>query len=246
MSDEKHDECGIVAVHGDAAGVKIFYALRVIQHRGQEAAGIAVYNNGIKCVRGMGLVHEVFTVSNLQDLEGRMGIGHVRYSTTGTSCIENAQPVVVSSAVGDVALAHNGDIVNAPALREELRSKGWAFITTTDSEIIIRLLANELAKSKDVVIALRNIMKLLIGSYSLVVLAEGKVYGIRDPFGIKPLCIGRIGENLGIASESVVFDTLDAGEFVRDVQPGEIVEIGEGGIKPYVAFREKYKAHCMF
>ena len=246
MSREKHDECGIVAVQGDAAGVKVFYSLRVIQHRGQEAAGIAVFNNGVKCVRGMGLVHEVFSVENLQNLEGRMGIGHVRYSTTGTSCIENAQPVVVSSVVGDIALAHNGDIVNAASLREELRSRGWAFITTTDSEVIIRLLANELARSKDVVVALRNMMKTLVGSYSLVILAQGRIYGVRDPLGIKPLCLGRIGDMFGIASESVVFDTLDAAEFVRDVQPGEIVEVSENGLKSYVAFKEKFKAHCMF
>jgi len=246
MNHEKKEECGVVAIHGDAAGVKAFYALRVIQHRGQEAAGIAVFNNGIRCIRGMGLVHEVFSVDKLQSLEGRVAIGHVRYSTTGTSCIENAQPVVVTSVIGDIALAHNGDIVNAVSLREELRNRGWAFITTTDSEIIIRLLANELIKTKDVILALKGMMKALVGSYSLVILAQGRLYAVRDPLGIKPLCLGRIGDTFGVASESVVFDTLDAAEFMRDVNPGEVIEISDAGLRSYTIMNERFKAHCMF
>lgn len=226
--------------------MKLYYALRVIQHRGQESAGIAVLNHTIRSMRGMGLVHEVFTPEKLQTLEGRVGIGHVRYSTTGSSSLENAQPVTVNSVIGDIALAHNGDIVNADTVREDLRAKGWAFITTTDSEIIIRLLANEVARCKDMVVALRGLMKMLVGSYSLVVLANGKLYGVRDPLGVKPLCIGRIGDGYGVASESVVFDTLDASEFMRDVKPGEIIEVDGNGISSYQTIRERFKAHCMF
>ncbi len=223
----------------------IYYSLRALQHRGQEAAGIATFNGSIGCERGIGLVHEVFNDEKLNSLQGMIGIGHVRYSTTGSSIIQNAQPVVVSTMIGDVALAHNGDIVNSQLLRDNLKEKGWAFITTSDSEVIIRLLANEIASTHDINKSLSKVMKKLVGSYSLTVLINDRIFAVRDPLGIKPLCLGRLKDSYIIASESVVFDAIGA-EFVRDVMPGEIVEISGKGMESIQTSVPKYHAHCMF
>jgi amidophosphoribosyltransferase len=169
----------------------------------------------------------------------------VRYSTTGTSSLENAQPVVVSTAYGEIALAHNGDIVNADALRAELQEKGWAFATSTDSEIIVRLLANELTVSGDMVKAIKNLTRILAGSYSLAILFAGKVFGLRDPHAIKPLVLGKLQNGYGIASETVVFDFL-GGTALRDVAAGEVVVIDNKGYTSHGARSNAPKAHCMF
>jgi len=216
------DKCGIVAVaSNEPVSRELYYALRILQHRGQESAGIVTFDGETRSKRGMGLVHEVFSKSDLDALAGRAGIGHVRYSTTGSSVIDNAQPIVVSTAHGDIALGHNGDIVNAGLLREELTRKGWAFMTTSDSEVIVRLLANELAKSGDVKRALKEVTRRLIGAYSLVLMINGTAYAVRDPLAIRPLCIGERDGSYMATSESVVFDTLGY-KFVRDLKPGEI------------------------
>lgn len=223
----------------------IFYALRVLQHRGQESAGIGVFSNGIKCIKGMGLAHQALKADDVRNLKGEMGIGHVRYSTFGTSTIENAQPIVVSTNYGDIALAHNGEIVNAGAIMDELKKKGWAFITSSDSEIAVRLLANDIANTGDPVRSLKNLMSMIQGSFSMTIMIDNRVFAIRDPLGIRPLCIGRTKSGFAAASESVVFDTL-GGEFIRDVEPGEIVELLPGEAKSIKTGLAKGRAHCMF
>jgi amidophosphoribosyltransferase len=219
--------------------------LRVLQHRGQESAGIAVYNNGIKVIKGMGLAHQALKTEAVRDLKGDRGIGHVRYSTFGSSTIENAQPFVVSTNYGDIALCHNGEIVNADNIMSELKKKGWAFITSSDSEIAVRLLANDIANTGDPVKSLRNLMSMLHGSYSMTIMIGNRVFAIRDPLGFRPLCIGRTKVGYAAASESVVFDTL-GGEFIRDVEPGEIVELLPGEVKSTKTGLAKGRAHCMF
>jgi len=219
--------------------------LRVLQHRGQESAGIAVYNNGIKVIKGMGLAHQALKPEDVRNLKGDRGIGHVRYSTFGTSTIENAQPIVVSTNYGDIALCHNGEIVNAQKIMDELKKKGWAFITSSDSEIAVRLLANDIANTGDPVKSLRNLMAMLQGSFSMTIMIDNRVFAIRDPLGIRPLCIGRTKVGYAAASESVVFDTL-GGEFIRDVEPGEIIELLPGEAKSTKTGLAKGRAHCMF
>ncbi len=244
--EHPQDECGIFAIASISnVSVDIFYALRVLQHRGQESAGIAVYNKGIKAIKGMGLAHQALKPDDINSLKGELGIGHVRYSTVGSSTIENAQPIVVSTNYGDIALAHNGEIVNADKIMDDLKKKGWAFITSSDSEIAVRLLANDIANTGDPVKSLKNLMTMLQGSYSMAIMIDNRVFAIRDPLGIRPLCVGRTKTGYAAASESVVFDTL-GGEFIRDVEPGEIVEMLPGEIKSVKTGLAKGRAHCMF
>jgi amidophosphoribosyltransferase len=244
--DHPQEECGIFAIASVAnVSIDIFYALRVIQHRGQESAGIAVYNNGIKAIKGMGLAHQALKTDDVNNLKGQLGIGHVRYSTVGSSNLENAQPIVVSTNYGDIALAHNGEIVNADKIMDELKKKGWAFITSSDSEIAVRLLTNDIANTGDPVRSLKNLMSMLQGSYSMTIMIDNRVFAIRDPLGFRPLCVGRTKSGFAAASESVVFDTL-GGEFIRDVEPGEIVEMLPGEIRSIKTGLSKGKAHCMF
>ena len=241
------EACGIVGIVSTrAVAFPLYFGLRSLQHRGQESAGIATYDDKIKCVKGMGLVHEVFQ-DNPTDLPGTCGIAHVRYSTTGSSKLENAQPVVASSSEGDIALAHNGDIVNADEIRRELKKQGWAFITTTDSEVLIRLLANEVAGTENLARAVRNLMNRIVGSYSLVVLIKDRVLAIRDPLGIKPLCIGALPDKAGYvcASETCALDALGA-EYIRDVEPGEMVELTLKELKSQRLSSARHPAHCMF
>ena len=240
------EKCGIIGCAGqDPVATDLYYGLRILQHRGQESAGIAVYDGEVRAKRGMGLVHEVFTKEDLTSLQGAAGIGHVRYSTTGSSVLENAQPIVARTSYGDVALAHNGDIVNASELREDLSKKGWAFMTTSDSEVIIRLLANELVSSGDPRRALKEFTSRLNGAYSLALLINDTVYAIRDPYAIRPLCIGERDGHMMIASESVVFDALGY-KFLRDLRPGEIVELHPRSFESFRLPHPNHTAHCMF
>jgi amidophosphoribosyltransferase len=247
IQDEPEDHCGVVglALSCDALP-SLKKALRIIQHRGQEAAGVAVFDGGrIQYLRGMGLVHEVLSGRAYNALSGNVGIGHVRYSTTGSSVAENSQPITVNTLAGDVALAHNGDIVNAGKLRAKLQSEGWAFLTTSDTEIIIRMMATELSQSPDPIRAIKNVMKVIDGSYSLTVMLGTRVFGVRDPMGFRPLCIGKLPSGYAVSSESSVFDVL-GGELVRDVAPGEIVEITPTGFMSTKTVSPPHKAHCMF
>jgi amidophosphoribosyltransferase len=245
------DHCGVVGIvsTGQApAAPLVYYALHALQHRGQESAGMSVHDgSATRTHRAMGLVDQVFPGEVVTALQGKVGIGHVRYATTGASAIENAQPVVVESQVGTLALAHNGDVVNSAQLREGLKAKGWAFLTTADTEVAVRLLANELAQTDNKVRAIRNVMKQLTGSYCFVVLLGDTVFAVRDPLAIKPLCYGHLPHNGGfvVASESTALNILDA-KLVRDVAPGEIIELTPKGAIAHPPASAGEVAHCMF
>lgn len=246
--DKAEHKCGVVGVSCERNAASYIYgSLRILQHRGQNSAGIAVSSDQetIKAVRGLGLAHEVFNRENLSSLTGRSGIGHVRYPTTGDDMLENAQPLVLSSGVGDLALAHNGDIVNSESLRERLEDEGWAFFSTTDTELVIRMIVNELKDLVDPVKAIRNALRRIEGGYAFTLMIGSKVFGIRDPLGIRPLALGKIPSGYAVASESVVFDML-GGKLIRDVLPGEIIELTAEDYVSYPSPSIGERANCMF
>ena len=245
------DKCGIVGAYSHNKSInisrQIYYSLYALQHRGQESAGISAYNGDeISTFRGMGLVCDVFNNGNMEGMDGHVGIGHVRYSTTGKSKIENSQPFFSEFDSGTIAIAHNGDIINSMELRCELELSGYKFKSTTDSEVICHLLTREYLKTKEMVEVIRNVTKMLTGSYSLVILVNNDLFVVRDPSGIKPLSMGEMDDLTLVASETVAFDVLGA-KYVRDVEPGEILHINEN-IKSYkIPDEEKpRRAHCMF
>ena len=241
------EACGVIGMcsPGPVADY-IYFGLRIIQHRGQESAGISVFEDGKHTIlKGMGLVHQVMHKEQLAQLKGTQGIGHIRYSTFGASALQNVQPFVVQTVYGEVSLGHNGEIVNAEEMRTDLKKQGWAFMTSSDSEIIVRLLANELSVTGDPVKSIKNLMGIIDGAYSLAIMIGDRVFGVRDPYAIRPLCIGKLNGGWAVASESVIFDNLD-GEFIRDVEGGEIVEMTCDGPKSWRYPSPKEKAHCMF
>ena len=244
--DKLKEECGVFGIYAPDQEVArlTYYGLYALQHRGQESAGIAVSDGrSISVHKGMGLVSEVFSDSVVENLKGKMAIGHVRYSTTGSSLLANAQPLVVHYQKGMMALAHNGNLTNAAELREELGKNGAVFQTTIDSEVIINLITRY---SRDTLEdALVKTMMDLRGAYALVILAEGKVFGLRDPHGVRPLCIGQIGDRFCLASESCALDTIGA-EFIRDVEPGEIVAIDEEGLHSRQGLTKTAHSSCAF
>lgn len=244
------DKCGVAGVwfdkekNKDAAALYIYYALQALQHRGQESSGIAITNgNTVVADKGMGLVTDYFNRDRLQKLSGHAGIGHVRYSTTGSSRLENCQPLTVSFKGGTICIAHNGNLVNYRELKKELESDGRIFTSDSDTEVVAHLLVKELMRN-DLVEAVRETMRKLVGSYSLVILIDDKVIGVRDPLGFKPLCIGRLENGYIITSESCAIDTLN-GELLRDVAPGEMVVLSDK-IQSHKLYRSKNHAHCMF
>jgi len=244
--DKPKEECGVFGIYAPDQEVArlTYYGLYALQHRGQESAGIAASDGrSINVHKGMGLVSEVFSDSIMQGLKGKMAIGHVRYSTTGSSLLANAQPLVVHYQTGMMALAHNGNLTNAADLREELGKKGAVFQTTVDTEAIINLISRYRRDSFED--ALVKTMMDLRGAYALVILAEDKLFGMRDPHGIRPLCIGKIGRYYCLASESCALDTIGA-EFVRDVEPGEIVAIDEEGLHSRRGLNKTKRAACAF
>jgi len=235
------EKCAVFGAKSDTDVFEsIYYALHSMQHRGQESAGIAVSNDKIRGHKGMGLVADVFKNAYIS---GSVGIGHVRYSTTGDSVIENAQPFIINYAKGSFAIAHNGNIVNQRDLRQTLELAGSSFTTTSDTELIAKLIAHEHVKCGDFVGAIQSTMKQLVGSYSLTLVHNGAIYGVRDPGGIRPLCIGQKDKNFYIASESCALDIIGA-KLLRDVKPSEIVVISDT-LKSYSGPKEKV-CHCMF
>lgn len=244
--DKPKEECGVFGIYAPELEVArlTYYALYALQHRGQESAGIAVSNGRkIDVYKGMGLVSEVFSAHQIENLSGKMAIGHVRYSTTGSSLVANAQPLVVYYQQGMMALAHNGNLTNALELREELGKDGVVFQTTIDSEIIVKLIARyRRGNLEDSII---KTMLDLQGAYALVILAENKLVGVRDPYGLRPLCIGQVGGRYCLASESCALDTIGA-EFVRDVLPGEIITIDEEGLHARQGLPARKFAGCSF
>lgn len=254
--DVLHEECGILGMYdfdGENVASSIYYGLFALQHRGQESCGIAVSDTSgpkgsVKSYKGMGLVNEVFTPEHLESLQGDIGVGHVRYSTAGASSRENAQPLVLNYVKGTLALAHNGNLINANELRKDLEYTGAIFQTTIDSEVIAYHIARERLKSGTAEEAVRRACMKLKGAYALVVSSPRKLIGARDPYGFKPLCIGKRDNSYIIASETCALDTIGA-EFVRDVYPGEVVTITqEGGIESdmSMALPREQEARCIF
>jgi amidophosphoribosyltransferase len=240
-----HESCGVFGVY--APGINVaqttFFALFALQHRGQESAGIAVTDgHEIKIHTRMGLVSQAFTETDLALLTGYISIGHNRYSTTGSSRPTNAQPIVAKSEGVTIALAHNGNIINSKPLRDELQERGYHFHTSIDSEVIANLILSSPAQNWQEKI--EYAMHRLQGAYSLVILTENKLLGVRDPFGVRPLCLGTIDGGWCIASESCALDHIGA-QFVREIEPGEIVVIDSQGVKSFKREDGK-KAICIF
>ena len=256
-SDELHEECGVFGIYdfdGEDVASAIYYGLFALQHRGQESCGIAVSDTQgpkgkVLSYKGMGLVNEVFRPEHLDGLRGDIGVGHVRYSTAGQSVRENAQPLVLNYVKGTLALAHNGNLINALELREQLVYSGAIFQTTIDSEVVAYLIARERVKCENVQQAVASAMKQIKGAYSLVLMSPRKLIGARDPYGFKPLCIGKRDNAYVLASESCALDTIGA-EFVRDVEPGEIVTItkkdGVISDRSMCLPKQSQQARCIF
>ncbi len=247
MRDYLKDKCGVFGIYNHKDAARLTYlGLYALQHRGEESAGIAVSDGeNFQYHKAMGLVGDVFSDEILNKLPGHMAIGHVRYSTTGSSLLKNAQPLLVEYSRGTIAIAHNGNLVNAKILRDELEAYGSIFQTTVDSEIIIHLIANPTyGKLED---ALVNSLKRIKGAYSLVLMTEKELIGVRDPSGFRPLCLGALGDSFVLASETCALDLIDA-KFVREIEPGEVVFINSKGVRSIKPFeKEKTKlAHCIF
>jgi amidophosphoribosyltransferase len=243
----KH-ECGVFAVFGHPKAAELtYFGLYALQHRGQESAGIVTATGPgetFRVHRGMGLVSQVFNEPVLKQLAGDRAIGHVRYSTTGASHLKNAQPIVVDCSKGQVAIGHNGNLVNANFLRDELETYGSIFQTTTDSEIIVHLMAQPHGGNREG--SLIYTLSKIAGAYSLVILTEREIVGTRDAFGFRPLVIGKLDEAYVLASETCALDLIGA-ELVREVEPGEIVIIDETGLRSLKPFVKKDReAFCMF
>lgn len=248
------DKCGIVGIHcpDESKNVTsfVYYCLYALQHRGQESAGIATFNQetGLNHHCGMGLITDVFDDDLIQNLHGNMSIGHVRYSTTGQSKLENSQPFVTDFGDGFIAMAHNGDIVNSDELKKELIDQGFYFKSDSDSEVICYMLKKEhYDNGKNVLDAIEAVCKKLVGSYALTILVDGELYGVRDPMGIKPLAVAKRDDEFILASETVAFDVINA-EYVRDIVPGEVVYFDNDEINSHMLESAgKCKlSHCMF
>lgn len=250
------EECGVFGIYdfdGKDVASTIYYGLLALQHRGQESCGIAVSDTAgpkgkVSSSKDMGLVNEAFTPEILEKLKGDIGVGHVRYSTAGSSTRENAQPLVLNYVKGTLGLAHNGNLINAPELRRELEYTGAIFQTTIDSEVIAYHIARERLNSKSVEEAVGRAMQKIKGAYSLIVMSPRKLIGARDPFGFRPLCIGKRDNAYILASESCALDTVGA-TLVRDVEPGEIVTISpEKGIESdkSMCIPKEQHARCVF
>ncbi len=240
-----HESCGVFGVYAPNEDVArlTFFALFALQHRGQESAGIATADGGrLQVYARMGLVSQVFSEDSLSQLSGDIAIGHNRYSTSGSSRISNAQPIIVGSGSNTIAIAHNGNIINAQHLYEELSSQGYIFRTSSDTEVIANLILS--STEKNWVDRIRHAMRRLQGAYSLAIMTNDSLFGVRDPFGVRPLCLGTINGGWVLASESCALDHIGA-DFVREIELGEIVSITENGVDSY---REEVsrKGLCIF
>lgn len=250
---ELKEACGVFGIYeldGGNVVSSIYYGLTALQHRGQESCGMAVSRTegeagNIQFHKDLGLVSEVFREDTLDKMTGDIGIGHVRYSTTGASVAENAQPLVLSYIKGTLALAHNGNLVNTPELKWELIQNGAVFHTTTDSEVIAFHIARERVHSNSVEEAILRTARKLRGAYGLVIMSPRKLIGVRDPYGLKPLCLGKKENAYVLASESCALASVGA-EFIRDVKPGEMVTISREGIESNKELSTGKHAHCVF
>ena len=248
MFDKPREECGIFGVYAEGEDVArlTYFGLFGLQHRGQESAGIAVSDGAkLRMFKDMGLVTQVFDESILGDLKGHIAIGHNRYSTTGSSVWQNAQPVVCESAqFGTIAIAHNGNLVNTTDLRAELEEQGETFESTTDSEVIAKMIAQSRADTIEEAIV--DMMRRVIGAYSLLVLTRDKMVGLRDPHGIRPLCLGRLNSDHYVLSSETCALNLIGGRFMREIEPGEMITIDRSGVKEVQAVPTARHALCAF
>jgi len=245
MLDKFHDECGVVGVYGHPDAANLAYlGLYALQHRGQESAGIAASNNGKMHLEvGMGLVADVFSDVRLKKLPGNIAIGHNRYSTTGGSRIKNAQPCLIEYAGGTMAMGHNGNLVNASEIRKKLGAEGAIFQSTNDSEVIVHLMAQSRRNLfVDRAVAALSQVK---GAYSIVLMSENELIAARDPQGFRPLCLGKLDGAYIVASESCVMDLLEA-EFIREIEPGELIFINQFGVKSFYPFPKTVTKQCVF
>ncbi len=239
------EECGVFAVYGHEDAAKLtYFGLYALQHRGQESAGIVASDGkSVTEYKAMGLVSEVFNEARLKSLKGHLAIGHVRYSTTGSSVLQNAQPFKVCHAGCTLAVAHNGNLINATEIRRALEAKGSIFQTTMDSEVVVHLIAK--SRSQGLEEGVRHTMSLIKGAYSIVLLTEEAIVGFRDPYGLRPLCIGRLNGSYILCSETCALDLIQA-EYVRDVEPGEVVIVDENGLRSFKALESRRRANCIF
>jgi len=245
LRDGPRDECGVFGIHAPGRDVArlTYFALYALQHRGQESAGIATAQSGhIMAMRDQGLVSQVFDEQRLRALQGDMAVGHVRYSTTGASSWENSQPVWRADK-RELALAHNGNLINAVELHGELRERGVTFRSTSDSEVIAALLSTHEADSVESAVA--DVMGRAEGAYSTVTMTKDRVVAFRDPAGLRPLSLGMLGDRYCVASETCAFDIIGA-RFLRDVEPGEIVTLTDGGLRTRMGVRSERQALCVF
>ena len=251
--DKLHEECGVFGIldsKGENVAHTIYYGLCALQHRGQESAGIAVCNTegplgNLLCHKNMGLVNEIFSPDVLSELTGNIGIGHVRYSTTGESTIKNAQPIAINYFKGTLALVHNGNITNMDELKISLQENGAIFHSTTDSEIITYQIALERTKTNSIEEAVYKTARKIKGGFALIIMSPQKMIGVRDPYGLKPLCLGKRNGSYILASESCALNAVGA-EFVRDILPGEIITIQKNDIKNNYSLCNQTHAHCIF
>ena len=243
--DAVHDACGVCGIFapGEDVARSTFFALYSLQHRGQESAGIAVSDGVVlRCHKDMGLISQIFTEEMLQSLPGYLSVGHTRYSTTGSSVVYNAQPLLTHSTLGQFALAHNGNLVNTEALREKMHDT-LVPTSNSDSDVMARLIA--LAPEGSMEERIEVAMSQCIGAFSIVLATETQLFGFRDPWGIRPLCIGRYGTGYVLASESCALETIGA-DYVREVEPGEIVIIDKAGLRSRKLVTETKPANCIF
>ncbi|MBD3246426.1 MAG: amidophosphoribosyltransferase [Candidatus Omnitrophica bacterium] len=244
MKDVK-EKCGLFAVyHAESASMLTYLGLFSLQHRGEESCGIISFDGStFSFHRGMGLVSEVITETELAKLKGHQSIGHVRYSTTGSSAFRNIQPLFVDSYKCSLSLAHNGNLVNTPQLRKSLEDRGAIFQSTSDSELILHLIMRSRKESLEEKIV--SALKKVNGAYSLVMMSKDGIMGVRDPHGFRPLCVGRKGDTYFLSSESCALDLIGA-QLIREVKPGELVSIDDSGIRSRFIRRVKKKAYCAF
>ena len=247
-NEKIHDACGVFGVFlndpdKDAASL-IYYGLLSLQHRGQECAGIAAIKNGVmECRKGTGLVGEVFNPKVLEEIRGSVAIGHVLYSTAGTNIIENAEPFISRFKLGSIAVAHNGALTNADVVRELLEDSGIGFASGSDSEVIVNLIAKNYKKGLEK--ALADTIQFIKGSYALTVLADNALVGARDPNGIRPLCLGKLDGGWILASESCAINAV-GGQFVRDIEPGEVIIINSDNVTSFNLSEKIRRAVCTF
>lgn len=248
------EECGVFGIYdldGNSVAETIYFGLEALQHRGQESCGIAVSDTEgpkgrVNSRKDLGLLRDVFRPATIEPLKGNIGIGHVRYATSGSTNVNNAQPLVLNYIKGSLALAHNGNLINALELREEMENTGAIFHTSIDSEVIAYCIARERVKAPDIETAVRKALLSVKGAYALVLMSPRKLIGVRDPYGLKPICLGKRDNAYILASESCALQSVNA-EFIRDLEPGEILTIsGDGQIHSDFLPKAPCPAHCIF